>query len=76
MPEAARAARAKRQQHAEWGVAVCRLGDTEVAPELLAKLQRYINGELSLEELVRLDLPAGLSTLVYQVVAQREQYAG
>lgn len=75
LPEVEQAARAKRQRHAEWGVAVSRLGGTEVEPELLQELQRYINGELSLEELVRQDYPPGRLTQVYQVVARREQFA-
>lgn len=76
LPEAEQAARAKRQHHAEWGVAVSRLGGIDVAPDLVRELQRYINGELSLEELARLDHPPGLPTQVYQVVARREQFAG
>ncbi len=65
LPEAEQVARTKRQQHAEWGVAVSRLGGLDIEPELLQELQRYIDGELSLEELVQLDYPPGVPTQVY-----------
>lgn len=76
LPEAEQAACAKRQQHAEWGVAVSRLGGIDVEPELLQELQRYINGELSLAELVSQEYPAGQPAQVYRVVARRAQFAG
>ena len=76
LPEDEQAARAKRQQHAEWGLAVSRLGGVNIEPEMLHQLQCYINGELSLEELTRVDHPPGRPSQVYQVVAQREKFAG
>ena len=71
LPEEEQAARAKWQQHAEWGVGVSRLGGIEPEPELLRDLQRYIDGELSLTALIRVDHPQGPSGQVYQVVARR-----
>ncbi|GAA4371576.1 antitoxin VbhA family protein [Hymenobacter koreensis] len=50
LPKAEAAARLKRQRHAEWGVAVCRLGGTLPDHKLIAELQRYINGEITIAQ--------------------------
>ncbi|MCC2548395.1 hypothetical protein LJY25_18255 [Hymenobacter sp. BT175] len=50
LPPAEAEARRKRQGHAEWGIAVARLGGTLPAPKLLAELQRYIDGELTIAQ--------------------------
>ena len=76
LSEEEQAACAKRQRHAEWGLAVARLGDIETGPELLAELQRYINGEVSLAELAQTGYPSGQSNPVYQDVAHRERFVG
>lgn len=76
LPEADRLARAKRQQHAEWGLAIARLGGTEPTPALLRELQRYIDGEVSLQELSQGSLIASPADQVYQAVAHREEFAG
>ena len=46
-------ARAKRQRTAEWGLALTRLGGTHADAAQLQELQRYIDGDLSLEEYTR-----------------------
>lgn len=76
LPEEEQAARAKRQRHAEWGLAVARLGGTQTAPELLAELQRYIDGEVSLAELAQAGHPPGQPNQVFRDVARRERFAG
>ena len=76
LPEADRLARAKRLQHAEWGLAIARLGGTEPTPALLRELQRYIDGEVSLQELSQGSLIASPADQVYQAVAHREEFAG
>lgn len=48
------AQRQKRQRQAEWGVAVAQLGGTMPGSRVMADLQRYIDGELTLEEVSRL----------------------
>lgn len=55
---------------------VSRLGGIEPEPEVLRDLQRYIDGELSLADLIRADHPPGPSGQVYQVVARRQAFAG
>ena len=75
LPEAEQQAHAKRQRHAEWGVAVAGLGGTLPAPELLAELQRYINGEVSLAELCRMGQSSPPIIKVYVAVAYREKVA-
>lgn len=64
------AQRQKRQRQAEWGVAVAQLGGTLPAPHVLADLQRYIDGELTLEEVSRLSHEPRLSA-AYQAVVTR-----
>lgn len=76
LPDEEQAARAKRQHCAEWGLAVARLGGTETAPDLLAGLQRYIDGEVSLAELSQAGHPPGQPNQVFQDVARRERFAG
>jgi hypothetical protein len=76
LPDDEQDACAKRQHHAEWGVAVSRLGGLAIEPEVVQELQRYINGEVSLEELSRPDYPPGQSSQVFQVVARRAHFAG
>jgi hypothetical protein len=73
LPEAEQQARAKRQRHAEWGVAVAGLGGTNPPPELLAELQRYIDGAVSLAELCRPDQASPRVVKVYEAVAYREK---
>lgn len=76
LPPAEQQDRAKRQQHAEWDLAVARLGDLKSTPALMGHLQHYINGERSLPELIQLDHAAGVFTPVYQLVARHEAFAG
>lgn len=75
LPEIEQQARAKRQNHAEWGIAIARLGGTIPAAELLHELQRYINGEVSIQELARNGHPPGQLNHVLQNVANREHFA-
>jgi hypothetical protein len=76
LPPAEQAARAKRQRHAEWGIAIARLGGTEPTPSLLQELQQYIDGEVGLDVLSQESIAAGPAQQVLQAVAQREQFAG
>ncbi|HEX8350389.1 MAG TPA: antitoxin VbhA family protein [Hymenobacter sp.] len=65
------AARRKRQQQAEWGVAVARLGGGEPSAYVLADLQRYIDGELTLAEVAEVtNRPSQLSP-AYQALLTR-----
>jgi hypothetical protein len=75
LPEAEQQARAKRQRHAEWGLAVARLGGTEPTAALLAELQLYIDGQVSLQTLCQQSPEASPADHVYQAVARREQFA-
>ncbi|WP_400193663.1 antitoxin VbhA family protein [Hymenobacter sp. B81] len=73
LSEAEGAARRKRQQHAEWGIAVAAMGGTTPSEAALTELQRYIDGELSLEELARLGHPPRPETRVFEATANRER---
>jgi hypothetical protein len=73
LPEAEQAARRKRQNHAEWGIAVAALGGTLPGAPILTELQRYIDGELSIEELAGLGQPPRPETKVFEAVVQRER---
>lgn len=64
------AQRQKRQRQAEWGVAVAQLGGTLPAARVLADLQRYIDGELTLEEVSHLTHQPNRSP-AYQAVVTR-----
>ena len=70
LPEAEQAARAKRQRHAEWGVAVAGLGGTRPTPGLVAELQAYVDGTRTLDELTQAAPPVAR---VFQAVAHRAQ---
>ena len=74
LPEAEQAARLKRQHQAEWGMAVARLGGTEPSPAILQELQRYTDGQLSLEALVGLASVPGPVTQALVATVQREQF--
>jgi len=68
LPVAEITARRRRQRHAEWGVAVARMGGAPLDENIIAGLQAYINGALSIEELARIESeqqpsPAYLATL-------------
>jgi len=63
-------ARRQRQRYAEWGLSVATMSGTPPAPEVIANLQAYINGEIQIEDLARmgaddpeLPSPAYLATL-------------
>ncbi|MFC7671086.1 hypothetical protein ACFQT0_29595 [Hymenobacter humi] len=68
-------ARARRQRHAEWGIAIARLGGTEPTPSLLAEFQAYIDGTGRLDELQQESLRWAPRS-VYSAVSHREQFAG
>jgi hypothetical protein len=67
------AARQKRQQQAEWGVAVAALGGTLPQPKVLADLQRYIDGELTLDEVAELTNEQDALSPAYQALVTRAQ---
>ncbi|TGE28567.1 hypothetical protein [Hymenobacter metallicola] len=54
LPQPEAAARLKRQRHAEWGIAVASMGGIGPKPELLQELQRYIDGELTIQQIAQL----------------------
>jgi len=65
------AARQQRQRQSEWGLAVARLGGGEPSAYVLADLQRYIDGELTLDEVADLtNRPNSLSP-AYQALVTR-----
>ncbi|QNP54290.1 hypothetical protein [Hymenobacter qilianensis] len=74
LPAAERAARLKRQQHAEWGIAVARLGGTEPGTAILQELQRYIDGQVSLQQLAGQDELPRPSARVLEATLQREEF--
>jgi hypothetical protein len=57
LPEPEVAARLKRQRHAEWGIAVASMGGTGPRPELVQELQRYVDGELTIQQIAQLPHP-------------------
>jgi hypothetical protein len=67
------AARQKRQRQAEWGVAVAALGGGVPGPAVLADLQRYINGELTLDEVAELTNQRDSLSPAYQALLTRAQ---
>ncbi|RYU79122.1 antitoxin VbhA family protein [Hymenobacter persicinus] len=70
LSEAEVSARLKRQRCAEWGVAVAALGGSPPSSEIIAELQRYVDGEITLAEFAFADdFPA------YQAVVTRERLA-
>ncbi|QHJ07681.1 antitoxin VbhA family protein [Hymenobacter busanensis] len=71
LPEADAAARLKRLRHAEWGIAVSRLGGTLPDPKLIAELQRYINGELTIAEVAGIVEPPASAAI--QAIVTRER---
>ncbi|RTQ49144.1 hypothetical protein EJV47_13430 [Hymenobacter gummosus] len=73
LPEDEQAARRKRQNHAEWGIAVAALGGTLPAASILTELQRYIDGELTIEDLAGLGHPPRPETKAFDAVVQRER---
>lgn len=73
LPEAEQAARQKRQNHAEWGIAVAALGGTIPSATILTELQRYIDGEMTIEELAGLGHPPRPETKAFEAVVQRER---
>ncbi|SMC00598.1 hypothetical protein SAMN00120144_4359 [Hymenobacter roseosalivarius DSM 11622] len=77
LPAAEQEARRKRQHHAEWGVAVAvaRLGKADVTPAMLQDLQRYIDGELSLEALEALGEPTSPAARVLAATVSRARFA-
>ncbi|GAB2470799.1 hypothetical protein GCM10011375_38560 [Hymenobacter qilianensis] len=75
LPAAERAARRKRQRHAEWGIAVARLGGTEPCRAIVQELQRYIDGEVSLQQLAGQDELPRPSARVLEATRQREEFS-
>jgi hypothetical protein len=75
LPEAEAAARQKRQSHAEWGLAVAALGGTLPSSDVLAELQRYIDGQLSLADLAQLPLTTPCDRAAALAVVRRHQLA-
>ena len=73
LPEAEQAARQKRQNHAEWGIAVAALGGSTPSATILTDLQRYIDGELTIEELAGLGQPPRPENRAFEAVVQRER---
>jgi hypothetical protein len=73
LPEDEQAARRKRQHHAEWGIAVAALGGTLPPASILTELQRYIDGDLSIEDLAGLGHPPRTETKAIEAVVQRER---
>ncbi|RAK66984.1 hypothetical protein [Hymenobacter edaphi] len=73
LPEAEQAARHKRQNHAEWGIAVAALGGTQPSAAILTELQRYIDGDLTIEQLAGLGHPPRPETKAFEAVVQRER---
>ncbi|WP_460676271.1 hypothetical protein [Hymenobacter coalescens] len=73
LPENEQAARRKRQNHAEWGIAVASLGGTAPGHAILIELQRYIDGELSIEDLAGLGEPPRPETKAFEAVVHRER---
>jgi hypothetical protein len=64
------AARRQRQRYAEWGLSVATMSGNPPAPAVIENLQAYINGEIQIEDLARMDAddqalpsPAYLATL-------------
>jgi hypothetical protein len=74
LPAAEQGARRKRQHHAEWGVAAARLGKAEVTTAMLQDLQRYIDGELSLEALEALGEPTSPAARVVAATVSRARF--
>ena len=75
LPADEQAARHKRQQHAEWGVAASRLGREDITPAILWDLQRYIDGTLSLEALEVLGEPMSPAARVVASTVNRARFA-
>jgi len=71
LPPEELAARQQRQRQAEWGVAVARLGGGEPSTYVLADLQRYINGELTLDEVAELTNRPNVLSPAYQAMVTR-----
>ena len=74
LPEAEREARYQRQNHVKWGVGVARLSKAEVTPAMFRDLQRYIDGELSLDALEALGTPASPATWVFTATVDRARF--
>lgn len=64
-------ARQQRQRQAEWGIAVARLGGGEPSAYVLADLQRYINGELTLDEVAEITNRPNALSPAYQAMVTR-----
>ena len=75
LPPEEHAARRKRQHQVEWGVAVARLGGTEPSSALLQELQRYIDGQVSLQELAGSSELPRPSARVLEATLQREEFS-
>ncbi|TGE24353.1 hypothetical protein E5K00_03820 [Hymenobacter aquaticus] len=74
LPEQEAAARQKRQRHAEWGIAVASMGGTGPKPELLLELQRYIDGELTIQQIAQLPYSSELGkSAALQAILTRER---
>ncbi|UOQ51697.1 hypothetical protein [Hymenobacter cellulosivorans] len=74
LPETEAAARLKRQRHAEWGIAVASMGGAGPKPELLHELQRYIDGELTIEQIAQLPYsPEVQKSPAIQAILTRER---
>ncbi|TGE18051.1 hypothetical protein [Hymenobacter elongatus] len=74
LPEQEVAARLKRQRHAEWGIAVASMGGAGPKPELLLELQRYVDGELTIQQIAQLPhLPNDQGSPAIQAILTRER---
>ena len=65
------AARQQRLRQAEWGVAVARLSGGEPSAYVLADLQRYIDGELTLNEVAEITNRPNALSPAYQALVTR-----
>ncbi|MCB2377048.1 hypothetical protein LGH70_05610 [Hymenobacter sp. BT635] len=74
LPEQEAVARLKRQRHAEWGIAVASMGGTGPKPALLLELQRYIDGELTIQQIAQLPYPPEVNqSTALQAILTRER---
>ena len=65
------AARQARQRQAEWGVAVAQLGGGAPPAYVLTDLQRYIDGELTLDEVAEITNRPNALSPAYQAMVTR-----
>ncbi|AIZ63750.1 hypothetical protein PK28_08685 [Hymenobacter sp. DG25B] len=74
LPPAELQARLKRQSHVTWGVAIATIAGAAPSPQVLEALQKYIDGDQGLEDLMALYNPADADTQALAATVRREKF--